>query len=100
MSKEAMMIGLLDEARDEMRSLIGMMEPYYSQGNADSDARALIERISAVLPPPYVPPAPKPIKCKHCTGGKANRVFRNSNDLKKHIRSIHESLAALQGEQP
>lgn len=39
----------LMEVTSELSSLIGMMEPYYSQGNAADDANALIERIEAML---------------------------------------------------
>lgn len=37
----------IDEIVSEMESLIGMMEPYWSQGDADSDARNLIDRLQA-----------------------------------------------------
>lgn len=35
----------LDEVIGELRGLIRMMEPYYSQGNCDADAERLIEQI-------------------------------------------------------
>jgi len=35
----------LDEVVGEIESLIGMMEPYYSQGNAADDAYDLVKRI-------------------------------------------------------
>lgn len=38
----------IDEIINELESLIGMMEPYYSQGDCDKDARALINRLNAM----------------------------------------------------
>ena len=35
----------LDEVVEELESLIGFMEPYYSQANCDKSAREMIERI-------------------------------------------------------
>ena len=39
----------VDEIQSEILSLIGMMEPYYAQGYCDTDARALIDRLEAML---------------------------------------------------
>lgn len=38
----------LDSVVEEMQSLISMMEPYYSQANADKSARAKIAEIRAI----------------------------------------------------
>lgn len=38
----------IDEITAELESLIGMMEPYWSQGDADKDARNLIDRLNAM----------------------------------------------------
>lgn len=38
----------IDEIVSEMNSLIDMMEPYWSQGDCDKDARALIGRLEAM----------------------------------------------------
>lgn len=38
----------IDEIINELHSLIGMMEPYYSQGDCDRDARALIDHLEAL----------------------------------------------------
>lgn len=38
----------LDEIVEEMEALISMMEPYYSQANADRDARAKIAKIREI----------------------------------------------------
>ena len=82
------LLELLESAVGEMNSLIGMMEPYYSQCDADKNARALIEKIKRVLPPepePYVAP---PITCDLCTG-RSKRTFKTSNALKMHQAHVH-----------
>lgn len=38
----------IDEIINELSNLIGMMEAYYSQGDCDKDARALIGRLEAL----------------------------------------------------
>lgn len=93
-SRVATMTGLLGDAEDELDSLAGMMEPYYSQCNADDDARRLIERIRAVLPPPYIPPPPPAITCQQCSGWKSKRVFIDDAALRNHTRSAHAMQAA------
>jgi hypothetical protein len=83
---------LLQEAVDEMESLIGMMEPYYSQCDADREARELIQRIRAALPAPPAPYVAPPICCQHCEGAKARRVFKTKQALNNHVSSVHFDL--------
>jgi hypothetical protein len=80
---------LLEAAVYEMGDLIGMMEPYYSQCNADKNANELIERIQAVLPPPPKPYVAPPLCCDLCEGNKAKRVFKTSDALCDHRRHVH-----------
>lgn len=39
----------VDEIQSELQTLIDMMEPYYSQGNCDADARGLIQKLEDML---------------------------------------------------
>ena len=45
----------VDEIQGELQSLIGMMEPYYAQGNCYKDAQALIDKLEDMLCAPHSP---------------------------------------------
>lgn len=86
---QAELLQLLDEAVSEMRNLISMMEPYYSQCEGDKEACELIARIEEVLPPPPPPYVAPPLCCDQCEGKRAERDFKTKQALNMHKAHVH-----------
>jgi uncharacterized C2H2 Zn-finger protein len=71
---------LLSDSISQMRSLIRMMEPYYSQCNAEREAEELIERIEMVLPYEQVIKGRSSFRCTECT-----RTFGTPSAVSQHM---------------